>query len=166
MKDYGLLFRIKTLEKMIFRTFISNDNCEKIKKECIPTPTQMQILEYIIENEEQEIYQRDLEKILNLRRATVSEVLKTMEKNHLVERVIDTMDARSKKIILNADAKELFQSKQRQIQQIEKIMLEGIEPKELEIFSNILDKMKENIKKQSLLDNKKSKSCLKREEEK
>ena len=89
MDQYHLLFQIKSLEKMIFRTFVHDDKVHFAKQKMIPTPTQMQILEYILANPKKETYQRDLEEILNLRRATVSGVLQTMEKNHLIERVID-----------------------------------------------------------------------------
>lgn len=166
MKKYRLLFQIMNLEKMIFRTFIHDENHSLKEKEMIPTPTQMRIIEYILKNEEKEIYQRDLEEVLNLRRATVSGVLQTMEKNHLIERITDSNDLRSKKIILNKSTKDLFIQKQKQIEEIEKFLIQGITENELETFINVLDKMKENIKGQSLLDNKKSNSCLKRKEEK
>ena len=45
----------------------------------MPSPTQMRIIDYIIQNEDKPIYQKDLESIFNLRRATISEVLITME---------------------------------------------------------------------------------------
>lgn len=164
MKEYRLLFQIMNLEKMIFRTFIHDENLKE--KEMIPTPTQMRIIEYILKNEDKEIYQKNLEEVLNLRRATVSGVLQTMEKNHLIERVTDSNDLRSKKIILNQSTKDLFIQKQKQIEEIEKFIIQEITESELETFINVLDKMKENIKKQSLLENKKGNSCLKRKEEK
>lgn len=163
MKEYRLLFQIMNLEKMIFRTFIHDENLKE--KEMIPTPTQMRIIEYILKNENKEIYQRDLEEVLNLRRATVSGVLQTMEKNHLIERVMDSNDLRSKKIILNKSTKELFLQKEKQVKEIEKILIQGIKESELETFVNVLDKMKENIKKQSLLENKKEIVAEKRKEE-
>lgn len=155
MKKYRLLFQIMNLEKMIFRTFIHEENCGLKEKEMIPTPTQMRIIQYILENEEKEVYQRDLEEVLNLRRATVSGVLQTMEKNHLIERITDSNDLRSKKIILNQTTKDLFKKKEKQMEEIEKILIVGITEKELETFSNVLEKMKENIKIQSFSDSKK-----------
>ena len=153
MKEYRLLFQIMNLEKMIFRTFIHDENHDS--KEMIPTPTQIRIIEYILGNAEKEIYQRDLEEVLNLRRATVSGVLQTMEKNKLIERITDSNDLRSKKIILNQSTGDLFKQKQKQMEEIEKILIENIEEKDLITFSNVLEKMKENIKTQSLSKNKK-----------
>ena len=60
MKNNSVLLEIKSLEKMIFRSLI---NCDKEKVSnfiSVPTPTQMQILEYILNHQEEEIYQKDL----------------------------------------------------------------------------------------------------------
>lgn len=165
MKEYRLLFQIMNLEKMIFRTFIHDENHDLKEKEMIPTPTQMRIIEYILKNEGKEIYQRDLEEVLNLRRATVSGVLQTMERNHLIERIADSNDLRSKKIILNQSTKDLFKRKEKQMKEIEKILIRGIAESELEIFSNVLEEMKENIKIQGLPENKKEAVAQRRREE-
>ena len=146
MKESKLLFKIKSLEKMIFRTFLHDDGCGLEVKEIIPTPTQMQILNYILLKSNEEVFQKDLEEVLNLRRATVSGVLQTMEKNGLIDRVIANGDARVKKIILNPKAKKLFHERKREIEKIEEIMTQEISVNELEVFSTVLDKMKNNIK--------------------
>lgn len=146
MKENRLLFKVKSLEKMIFRTLIHDSDCELVKKDIVLTPTQMQIMEYILFKSNGEVLQRDLEEVLNLRRATVSGVLHTMEKNGLIERVIDDDDARSKKIILNIEAKKVFEKHEKEMERIEELVIKGISKEELEIFSNVLDKMKNNIK--------------------
>lgn len=147
MEEKRLLFKIKSLEKLIFRTFINDTGCEIGEKDFMPTPTQMEIMEYILKSKD-EVYQRDLENILNLRRATVSGVLQTMEKNGLIERVVGN-DARTKKIVLNSKAQILFQERIKEMQMIEEIVVQGITKEEIEVFSNVLDKMKINIKNES-----------------
>lgn len=148
MKENRLLFKVKSIEKMILRTFIHESDYELKEKGVIPTPTQMQIMEYILFKSNGEVLQKELENVLNLRRATVSGVLQTMEKNRLIERVIDNGDARTKKIILNADAKKLFLEREKEIERIEKIIIQGISKEELEVFSRVLEQMKNNIKKE------------------
>ena len=91
-------------------------------------------------------YQKDLEAVLNLRRATVSGVLQTMERNGLVLRVVNDGDARSKKIILNEKAKKIFASNEKKIAELEKIAVRGIPDDELAIFSKVLSSMKNNLK--------------------
>ena len=143
MNEYKLLYKIKSLEKQIARVLLSGD----LKNNIIsPTPTQMQVIAYMIEHSKKSVYQRDLEKILNLRRATVSGVLQTMEKNHLIERVIDTDDSRVKRIILNKDARKIFESHQKKIEKIEELVINGLTEEEIKYFLKILEKMQNNLK--------------------
>jgi len=138
MRENRLLFKVKSLEKMIFRNFIHDSDL-------VLTPTQMQIIEYILFTCNGEVLQRDLEEVLNLRRATVSGVLQTMEKNGLIKRVTDSVDARVKKIILNPSARKVFEDREKEIEKIEELIIHGIPREELEVFSSVLDKMKNNI---------------------
>ena len=78
MKENSVLYQIRTLENIVIRNFICDSNME-FKKLRKPTPSQMQIMDYILNHSEDEIYQRDLEEVLNLRRATVSGVLQNIQ---------------------------------------------------------------------------------------
>ncbi len=144
MKEDNVLYQIRTLENIIIRNFVCDSDIE-FKKLPKLTQTQMQIMSYILDHNE-EIYQRDLEKVLNLRRATVSGVLQTMEKNGLIVRVINEMDARSKKIILSEDAKKLFSLKKKKFYEIERKITNNISKEELNNFLIIIKKMKNNLK--------------------
>lgn len=149
MNENRVLYRIKNLEKLVARSLIGNCNlealeCRRIKND--PTPTQLQIIEYMISNCQENIYQKDLEDILNLRRATVSGVLQTMEKNGLLERVINSEDARAKRIILNEKARRIFLDKEKKIKDLEMVITKDIPNSDLEIFSRVLDKMQDNLK--------------------
>lgn len=146
MKKQNVLYQIKEFDKVMLRSFLQ-DSKEIMPLKTIPTPTQMQILEYLMEHLKEDIYQRDLEKALHLRRATISGVLKTMEKNHLIKRIITTEDARSKKIMINEDAKIVFEKIYKNLLKLEKIMMDGIEEKELEMFLVTLEKMTKNLEK-------------------
>lgn len=150
MSEYKVLYQIKTLEKMILRKFLKDEELEK-KKACVPlAPTQMQIIEYILEHSNDNIYQKDLEDILKLRRATVSGVLHTMEKNELIERITNSEDTRTKKIILNSKAKEIFSKNEKKLDELEKIITQNISKEDLEVFSRVIGIMKENIEKQTI----------------
>lgn len=142
MKEERFLYQLKTLEKLIIRNLILEDEIHHFQT---LTPTQVQIMEYILEHPNEEVYQKDLEKILNLRRATVSGVLQTMEKNGLLEREKIEEDARIKKVILNKKAKELLKEKQKQIETLEKKLIQNIGASELSTFSSVLNTMITNI---------------------
>ena len=69
-----------------------------------------------------------------------------MEKNDLVKRVTDNNDTRSKKIILQEKAINIFKRHKKLMLEIENNITKNIPEEEIEIFCNIIDKMKENIK--------------------
>ena len=146
MNDNKVLYEIKSLEKMLVRELINNSDI-KDKENLLPTPTQCQIIAYILNNKNKDIYQKDLEKVLNLRRATVSGVLHTMEKNGLIKRVTDESDTRTKKIILNEKIPERFNEYSKKIKKIENNIIKDISDKDLEIFLKVISQMKESIKK-------------------
>ena len=150
MKSHETLYKIRSLEKMIIRLFIDEkefipEKCNLKKQKIFPTPTKMQIIAYILKHKNEDIYQRDLEDVLKLRRATVSGVLKTMEKNGFITRITDKEDTRIKKIILNKNAEEIFEKSEKKLDELEKIVIKDISETDLKIFSNVIDKMKENI---------------------
>ena len=146
-----VLYHIKTLDKLIFRTLMGDvgfdeKRIEEIKKNKVITPTQMYIISYILKSPEGEVEQKDLEKVLNLRRATVSGVLHTMEKNDLIVRITNELDTRKKKIRLNSKAEEIFCENRKNFEKLEKIVRRDIEEEDLEVFFRVVEKMKQNIK--------------------
>lgn len=145
MSDINVLYEIKSLEKNIVRTFINNKDVT-IPENIFPSPTQFQIIECIIESKDQEINQKDLEKRLNLSRATISGVLQTMEKKNLIKRVTNKEDVRTKKITLNEKTKKIFEKKRKTIEHTEKELIKNISKEDLETFLKVLNIMKENIK--------------------
>ena len=79
---------------------LKNLDCEiisRMNKQSMPLGlTQVKIIEYLIKNEH--TYQKDLEKVFNVRRSSMSEILTTMENNKLIERIPSNDDARLKEI--------------------------------------------------------------------
>lgn len=145
MEEKAVIHEIKKFDMLIYKKLSCKnflDNKEDVK---MPTVAQMQILEYILEHENENIYQKDLENIFKVSRATLSGVLQTMEKYQLIDRVIDTNDTRTKKIILNKKAKEIFKEKKKKFANVENIILKDIKKEELESFFKVLEKMKSNL---------------------
>lgn len=133
--------QLKDLEISIVR-MLFNESKEKLRP---PTITQARIMEFILKNKNNNIYQKDLEKELNLRRATVSEVLTTMEKKKIIKRVQNPHDARSKQIILQEKNLEKQQEIKNKLTDLENILIKDISKEELLTFSLVLQKMKKNI---------------------
>lgn len=110
-----------------------------------PSPMQMKIVQYLIDNESNDIYQRDLEKVLNLRRSTISGILKTMEKHNIIIRSDSKVDARIKKIELSIDSKEFYKKSRCLFKDINSILNRNITTEELDIFYKVIKQMKENL---------------------
>lgn len=149
MNNTNILYEIKSLEKEIVRSLINNKGVD-IPENIFPSPTQFQIIEKILDSKNQEINQKDLEDILNLRRATVSGVLQAMEKNNLIKRITNEQDTRTKKIVLNERTIEIFEKKKRKMKKLEQQITKGIRQEDLETFIKVLNIMKENIKKEEI----------------
>ena len=136
-----ILFKLKDLDKIIVRSLLDQE-----KLELLPSPTQMQIIEYII-NSDEEVLQCDLEKAIKLRRATISRVLKTMEKKNLITRVISSKDARVKKIILSDKTKKMYLESKAKLEALEELITSNISDNEINIFLEVMNKMQENLMK-------------------
>lgn len=68
-----------------------------------------------------------------------------MEKNGLIERKVDPKDTRIKKVILTKKTEDAFLEGKKRMNKLGKMLLKGVSPEEIEIFSNVIRKMKENI---------------------
>ncbi|WP_337603906.1 MarR family transcriptional regulator [Anaerotignum lactatifermentans] len=110
------------------------------------TGMQLFILEYLYQHQEQDVFQRDLEAEFHVRRSTVTGILKGMEKKRLsVEE-----DARLKRIVLTPQAKSLHREVEMAVVRMEKIALRGLSEAEIEVFLEILEKMKANLQEDML----------------
>ena len=120
MEDKNIFNSIKELEKGIVRKIMSETSHDEMFSK--PSIAQMQIIKYILKHDGKTIYQRDLEEVFNLRRATISGILKTMEKNNVIIRVCDPNDARGKIVILSDDAKKFFKEKETLFKKLETVL--------------------------------------------
>lgn len=143
MEDKNIFNSIKELEKGIVRKIMSETSHDEMFSK--PSIAQMQIIKYILKHDGKTIYQRDLEEVFNLRRATISGILKTMEKNNVIIRVCDPNDARGKIVILSNDAKKFFKEKETLFKKIETVLKKDISKEELETFYKVILKMRDNI---------------------
>ena len=146
--ENNILLQIKELDKLIVWNFSKSIDQDALRK-LMPHPsiTRIRIITYIL-NAKKDVYQRDLEKVLNLSRATISGVMQTMEKNNLIKRVAVNTDGRIKKIVLNKQTKELFLKHQKNLQNIEENLIKDISLEELTLFKDTLTKMILNLKEE------------------
>ena len=86
----------------------------------------------------------------HVRRSTVTGILKGMEKKGLIQRLSVEEDARLKRIVLTSQAKSLHREVEMAVARMEEIALRGLSEAEIEVFLEILEKMKANLQEDML----------------
>ncbi len=109
------------------------------------TTMQIWIIHYLFENQDRDIYQRDLEVDFNIRRSTVSGILQILERKGFILRQSVAHDARLKKITLTEDAVCLYRDILQKIYSMEHKMTENISDEEWVMFYKVLEKIKKNL---------------------
>ena len=107
---------------------------------------QAHTLRYLDEHKEEDVFQRDIEKILNVRISTCTEILNVLERDGYIERHSVNSDKRLKKLVLTAKTKELHLTISKNVERLEALLKKDINEEELEIFFKVIDKMKQNVK--------------------
>ena len=131
-------FEIKKLDNLIDRKI-----CQNIKKEKVINISHVQarVLRYLFVNKDKIIYQSDIEKEMDLRRSTISGILKTMEKNGLIKREDSKNDTRKKEVSLTDLSTQKHKEMKEKINKFEKEMLKGISLEEEKVFFRVIDKL-------------------------
>ena len=108
--------------------------------------SQLRILAYLAKNEDEgDVYQKDLEEAFGIRRSSVSSILQNMEKAGLLSREGTRHDARVKKVVLTEKGKELDRSLLDYIHSLEEEMLCGFSREEREQLKGMLLRVLENL---------------------
>jgi DNA-binding MarR family transcriptional regulator len=135
-------FELRTVSNLIKRKF---DNSSVISHVNKLTGTHGWVIGYLYDRRDKDIFQRDIEKELMIRRSTVTGILQLMEKNGLITREAVNYDARLKKLVLTAKAIELHKSVVGEIDKIEAQLARGFSEEEMEVFFTLLGRIKKNI---------------------
>ena len=95
VRHYG--FEVRRLDHVFARNLEA-----KVREKGIDELTLMHgwIIRYLIENQDKDIYQKDIEKHCSIGRSTVTNILQLMEKKGLIRREAVPNDARLKKVML------------------------------------------------------------------
>ena len=104
------------------------------------------LLRYLYENQERDVFQRDIEKAFSISRSSVTVTLQLMEKNGLIRRESVAQDARLKQIVLTQKARDLHRQIEADILAFESNLARGISEEEQEVFLRVAKKMQENLR--------------------
>ena len=136
-------FEIKRLDNLINRKILKYLKKENIKN---ISHVQAEILRYLYVNRDNTVYQSDIEKEADIRRSTVSGILKTMEKNGLIKRIDSKKDTRKKEFTVTNLSVKRHDEMNIKVKKFEKELLNGISLEEKKVFFKVIDKLADNLK--------------------
>lgn len=136
------------LEVKILGSLIDREIRAKVAVDNLDKMTNMHghIIGFLRYNSDREIFQRDIEKRFMISGASVSEILKLMEKNGLIERKPVERDGRLKKIVLTDKAIAMHDEVQESIDSVEREIDGLITEEERAEFDRIAMKLIEKLK--------------------
>jgi len=109
------------------------------------TRTQCSILGYLNRNRDKNINPSDIEKEFNLKKPTVTGILKRLEEKNFILVVQSETDRRYKYIKLTSKSNEVDKVMKRNLYESEKIMYQGLSAQDKKELCRILKKMMDNL---------------------
>ncbi len=142
MEDSLLILKIKSVYLNILRMMAARYK----RMHLDVTPVQGRIIMYIFKSDD-EVCQKDIEKTIACKKSTLSAILNTMEKNHLIKREGSSNDSRKNVIVLTKHSMDIANKLKDDIIEINKLLGENITHDEYIIFSGVLEKIEENLER-------------------
>lgn len=143
MERRAVGIEIRSLSNLIIRNMKNSAHRDYVEK---MTGTNGWIIAFLAENQDRDVFQKDLEAEFSITRATASKVINLMVKKGLIERHNVPQDARLKKLVLTPLAIELTKLIFSDGEQFETRITAGFSAEELDTFFSYIERMKENIR--------------------
>lgn len=109
------------------------------------TRMQCATLHYLRVHKEENVFQKDLEVAFSVSAATMTNILKVMEKEGLISRISMESDARLKKLVMTEKGVALDNEAHQNVVRLEAGMKKGFTEEEITRFREYLDRMAQNI---------------------
>lgn len=145
-RDNHVGFQIRRLNNLLtcymdfnMRDILHRMGCEDL------TVTQSWVIHFINDHGDSPVYQRDIEERFDISGATVSTMLKLMEKNGYIIRRPVERDARLKQLVLTEKSKNFQNEKEQSVLETEARLREGIEPESMQNFFRCIGQLRENM---------------------
>lgn len=136
-------FQVRHLSKMM--------RCRLHQKEMASgadpiTATHGWIIGYLFDHQNEDIYQKDLEREFHMARSSITGIVQVMENNGYIKRTPVEHDARLKKIELTELGCKFHDTTHENMDELEEEVRKGISQTELDTFFRVLEKMKDNLR--------------------
>ncbi|SFR59322.1 MarR family winged helix-turn-helix transcriptional regulator [Anaeromicropila populeti] len=135
-------FELRTLENQIRRK-MTNQIRENGEKEL--TLMHHWIIGFLYENQNSDIYQKDIEYEFCINRSSASGILTLMETKGLIQRKTGSHDARCKKLVLMPKAIELHKKHMDAIEMLEDQINQSLTEEERRQFLTMINKIKKGL---------------------
>ena len=106
---------------------------------------QAKILGFLCHNQDQEVYQKDIEEAFYIRRSTASRLLKRLEADGFILLQPGSWEARLKRVTPTPTAEALHQEIMERISSVERTLTRDISRQELDQFLATVEKLKRNL---------------------
>ena len=136
---------VRILSHQIHRWIENSPNKKKVDS---VTGANAWIIGYISEKTKnnEDVFQRDLEKNFEITRSTASKVVNLMVEKGMVERQSVPWDARLKKLVLTDRGREIDKLMENEFITVEQTLAQGFSEQELEKFFEYMHRMQKNMK--------------------
>lgn len=104
------------------------------------------IIRYLYARQDQEIFQKDIEKFFSIGRSAVTNIIQLMEKKGYISRESVSSDARLKKVRLTEKGIRIHRKIEEITSQLDKELIQGITEEELNTFYTVMSKLRDNLK--------------------
>lgn len=149
MAEFRLSGELKCITRLIKREV---DSSSVIRSQEELTGAQGHVIGYVSRRNAhgEEVFQKDLEKELMLRRSSVTGLLSAMEKKGFIERQSVEKDKRQKKIVLTDKAREFNKSVTEYFDGLDKELKNIFSVEEYENLKEYLQRIKNHLKKERI----------------
>ena len=151
MKEENIGAELRALNISLLRYLAKHKVRTNKEKSDYPDETrglQIWVIDYLIKHQDEDIFQRDLEKEFVMRRSTATNFVKKMEQAGLIRRKPVAYDARLKKIILTDKAFELQAGMMAKKKEFETLLRGDLSEAEIKQFIATIQKIKDNLQEQ------------------
>ena len=121
---------------------------DKLAKEKQYSGTEGKVIHFLFENSGKPVYQKNIESVFALRAATATQVLESLEKQELIERVPSKEDKRLKEIVLTKKADKLKDDIFHDLDQLESQIVRGLSEAQLHAWCEITNQMIQNLQEE------------------
>ncbi len=144
MKRKDMLgFLIKTLDNLFFRNMFAYETRQRGVDEV--TVMHGWILGFLFENDNKDIFQKDIEVEFSIAKSTVTSIVKLMEKKGYIFRESVEKDGRLKKLALTERGRRIHERHMGDMDILEERCRRNITPEELKVFLTVAEKLKQNL---------------------